>query len=321
MIFPPPGRTAAPEREAGARPAPLPQPLSPAGTKKNKRTRVSAPGRHTDRARRQQASTNRSGMGATLSMTRGTPRTPALLPAQGRQRVGMRQGDPSPHCPPRPRSPRARRKGRPPPPPHPPAQERTAPSQVGGNRDRAAPPPSTPNGARDWGRTRGGARTTWNGPTSAQYQDCVRCARQTNQGRGGGETDAAGARAHTHTNDTPRIPEGQLDQARGTHRPHGMAYQRARVRDTRMGRPATHSAGHVGREGGTGEDTTPGTGPSPPSRPRASRTHDQRTAPAKAVVAHCATPQRQGKAASAPAHGGPTGDKPVARARQRRRPG
>ena len=115
--------------------------------------------------------------------------------------------------------------------------------------------------------------------------------------------------------------EGQPDQFRGTHRPRGMAYQRARVRDTRTGRPATRSAGYAGRDGGNGRDTTPGTGPSPPNRPRAPRTHGQGTAPANAVVAHCATPQPLGQAASVPAQGGPTGNKPVARARRRRRPG
>ena len=73
-----------------------------------------------------------------------------------------------------------------------------------------------------------------------------------------------------------------------------MAYQRAGVRDTRTRRPATHSAGHAGRQGGNGEDRTTGTGPSPPNRLRAPRTHDQGTAPANAVVAHCATPQPQG---------------------------
>ena len=77
---------------------------------------------------------------------------------------------------------------------------------------------------------------------------------------------------HMHTKDTRGIPEGQPDRARGTHRPHGMAYQRARVRDTRTGWPATHSAGHAGREGGNGEDTTPGTGLSPP-KPAASAAH------------------------------------------------
>ena len=125
MIPPPPGRTAAPEREAGAGPAPTPQPLAPAGTTKNRRTRANTPGRHTNRARGQQASTTRSGMGATPSMARATPRTPALLPAQGRQTDGLEQGDPPPHLPPRPRSRGARRTGRPPrpTPPHPPALE------------------------------------------------------------------------------------------------------------------------------------------------------------------------------------------------------
>ena len=135
----------------------------------------------------------------------------------------------------------------------------------------------------------------------------------------GGE--GAGAPAHTHAKGRRGLPEGQPDRARGTHRRRGMAYQGARVRDTPTGRPATRSAGHAGREGGNGRDTTPGTDPSPPNRPREPRTHGRGTAPAKAVVAHCATPQPLGKAASAPAQGGPTGDQPVARARRRRRPG
>ena len=133
------------------------------------------------------------------------------------------------------------------------------------------PPPSTPDGARDRGRTRGGARTTWNGPTSAQCRDHARCARQTTQ-RG---ADTARARAHTHEKDTRGLPEGQPDRARGTHRPHGMAYQRARVRDTRTGRPATRSAEHAGREGGRRGDTTPGTGPNPPRTGRERRAHTE----------------------------------------------
>ena len=108
---------------------------------------------------------------------------------------------------------------------------------------------------------------------------------------GGGGADTAGARAHTDAKGTRGLPEGQPDRARGTHRPLGMAYQQARVRDTRTGWPATRSAGHAGREGGNGTDTTPGTGPNPPHRPRAPRTHGRGTAAAKAVVAHCATPQ------------------------------
>ena len=108
---------------------------------------------------------------------------------------------------------------------------------------------------------------------------------------GGGGADAAGARAHTHAKGTRRLPEGQPDRVRGTHRPRGMAYQRARIRDTRTRQPATRSAGHAGREGGNGRDTTPGTVPSPPKRPRAPHTHGWGTAPAKAVVVHCAKPQ------------------------------
>ena len=111
--------------------------------------------------------------------------------------------------------------------------------------------------------------------------------------RGGG-ADAAGAPTYTHAKGTRGLPEGQPDQARGTHRLRGMAYQRARVRDTRTGGPATHSAEHAGQEGGNGRDTTPGTSPSPPNRPRAPRTHGRGTAPAKAVMAHCATPQPLG---------------------------
>ena len=94
---------------------------------------------------------------------------------------------------------------------------------------------------------------------------------------GEGGADAARARAHTHAKGTRGQPEGQPDRARGTHRPRAMAYQRARVRDTRTGRPATRSAGHAGREEGNGRDTTPGTGPNPPNRPRAPRTHGQGT--------------------------------------------
>ena len=97
-----------------------------------------------------------------------------------------------------------------------------------------------------------------------------------------------------HAKGTRGLPEGRPDRARGTHRPRRMAYQRARVRDTRTGRPATRSGEHAGREGGNERDTTPGTGPNPPHRPRAPRTHRWGTAPAKAVVAHSATPQPLG---------------------------
>ena len=137
------------------------------------------------------------------------------------------------------------------------------------------PPPSTPDGARDRGRTRGGARTTWNGPTSAQCRDHARCARHTTRREGGADT--ARAREHTHKKDTRGPPEGQPNRARGTHRPHGMAYQRTRVRDTRTGRPATRSAEHAGREGRNRGDTTPGTGPKPLRTGRERRAHTDGT--------------------------------------------
>ena len=176
-------------------------------------------------------------------------RTPTARPVGGQSGEGERMT---------PDAPRNRRRY---PPRGRPAATPATPSQVGGNLDRTAPPPSTPDGARDRGRTRGGARTTWNGSTSAQCRDHARCARHTTQGGG---ADTARARAHTHERDTRGLPEGQPDRARGTHRPRGMAYQRARVRDTLTGRPATRSAEHAGRGGGNERDTRPGTGPNTP---------------------------------------------------------
>ena len=106
-----------------------------------------------------------------------------------------------------------------------------------------------------------------------------------------GGADTARARAHTHERDTRGQPEGQPDRARGTHRPHGMAYQRARVRDTRTGRPATRSAEHAGRGGGNERDTTPGAGPNPPE-PAASAAHTQ--------TGHCARQGSSGAQCHAP---------------------
>ena len=164
-------------------------------------------------------------------------------------------------------------------------------SQVGGNRDQTAPPQ-----ARQTEQGTGAGHAEGHGPRgTALPAPSVGTARgaHATPPRGGG-AGAAGARAHTHAKGTRGLPEGQPDRTRGTHRPRGMAYQRARVRDTRTGRPATRSAGYAGRDGGNGTDTTPGTGPSPPNRPRAPRTHGRGTAPTKAAVAHCATPQPLG---------------------------
>ena len=55
------------------------------------------------------------------------------------------------------------------------------------------PPPNTPDGARDRGRTHGGAHTTSNGPTSAQCRDRARCARHTTQEGGSGCRGSASA--------------------------------------------------------------------------------------------------------------------------------
>ena len=151
-----------------------------------------------------------------------------------------------------------------------PAAAPTTPSQVGGNRDRTAPPPKH---AR---RSTGPGQDTRRGTDHVEqpYQRPVPGPREmrTPHHPAGGGADTARARAHTHERDTRGLPEGQPDRARGTHRPHGMAYQRARVRDTRTGRPATRSAGHAGREGVRRGDTTPGTGLNPPE-PAASAAH------------------------------------------------
>ena len=116
--------------------------------------------------------------------TRGS-RTPTARPVGGQSGEGERM------------TPDAARNGRRHPPRGCPAATPTTPSQVGGNRDRTAPPPSTPDGARYRGRTHGGARTTWNGPTSAQCRDHARCARHTTQGGGGEWTPRERERTHT----------------------------------------------------------------------------------------------------------------------------
>ena len=103
--------------------------------------------------------------------TRGS-RTPTARPVGGQSEEGERM------------TPDAPRNGRRHPPRGRPAATPVTPSREEGNRDRTAPPQSTPDRASDRSRTRGGARTTWNGPTSAQCRDHARCARHTTQGGG-----------------------------------------------------------------------------------------------------------------------------------------
>ena len=134
-----------PERGAGARPAPPPQPPAPTGAAENKRARANAPGRRTDRTQRSLVSTGVV-WGATPPMDSTTPVTPALLPAQGRQRDGTRQSDPPPYSPPPGRT-NGGYGARPPPPARPPAHERhrpaprrAAPTGRAGRGDREGPP-------------------------------------------------------------------------------------------------------------------------------------------------------------------------------------
>ena len=192
MILPPPGGTAAPVRGAGARPAPPPQPPAPTGTAGSKETCANAPGRRRDRAQRRQASTNQSGMGATPSMTRTTPVTPALLPAQGRQRDGMRQSDPPPHWPPRLHKRGARHTGQAPPPTR---VRRTTPrganSRVPGRRENGTGPPPPPKASQTEHGTEAG-HAERHGPRGTALPGA-------NQGRGGGRGRRRSASAHTPT--------------------------------------------------------------------------------------------------------------------------
>ena len=233
-------------------------------------------------------------------MTRTTPVTAALFPAQGRQSDGTRQNNPPPYWPPRPHKRGAWRTPHPPQ-TRPPAHERHGPAPRGAHSPkpgRGEPGPNRhPPQARQTEQGTGAGHTEGHGPRGTALpapSAGPREVRTPHHPGEGGSGRHGGASAHTHAEYTRGLPEGQSDGARGTHRPRGMAYQRARVRDTRTRRPATRSAGHAGREGGNGGDTTPGTGPSPPNRPRAPDTHGGGTAPTKAVVAHCATPQPVG---------------------------
>ena len=211
MIPPPPGRTAAPGREAGAGPAPTPQPPAPAGTTMDKRTRATTPGRHTDRAWGQQASTNRSCMEATPSIARATPRTHALLPAQGRQRDGSRQGHPPPHWPARPHSRGERRTGC-----HPPFPSTQTPGAGTPQTRRPTPrgahcpkpgrggmgPPPPPKKTNQTEHGTGAGHAEGHGPHGtalpAPGTGTARSARATPTRRGGGGGRRESASAHTH---------------------------------------------------------------------------------------------------------------------------
>ena len=137
------------------------------------------------------------------------------------------------------------------PPPPTPQGPSTAPQREGGTPTPPPPPGHPPARGRAWRQG-----LTHQQPT-----------------RGGGTgADAVGARAHTHAKSTRGEPEGQSDRARGTHRPHGMAYRRARIRDSRTRRSATRSKGNAGTERGTRERHRNRHRPQPPG-PAASAAH------------------------------------------------
>ena len=118
--------------------------------------------------------------------TRGS-RTPAARPVGGQSGEG--------EC----MTPDAPRNGRRHPPPGTPCRHPHNPMPSRGEPGPDRPPPSTPDGARDRGRTRRGARTTLNGPTSPQCRDHARCARHTTQG---GAERTPRERERTHTKGT-----------------------------------------------------------------------------------------------------------------------
>ena len=220
-------------------------------------------------------------------------RTPPRTDGQGRESA-------------RPRTPHTQARGAPPGRPRAAPTARKASTQKqactqGGARPQArqgdegtGPPPQELN---RW--STGPRQETWRGTNRLErpYRRPApepRVVRAPHRPGGGGGAYAAGARAHTHATDTRRRPEGQPDRARGTHRRHRMAYRQAKGRDTRLGQPATRTRRGARAGRSPRGDARTGISADAPGQPRVPRTHDQGTAPAKAVVAHSATHQPHG---------------------------
>ena len=185
---------------------------------------------------------------------------------------------PSPHARPGARPPRARG-----PTPH----GAGDPEPGRGRRGPGHPPPPPPHTETLNGQSTESRHETRRGTNRmerpyrrpAQVPHAVRAPHR----QGGGSANTQRARAHTRATGTRRGLEGQPDRARETHTPHGMAYRQAKER-------GTQTEGGNNRAGGR----RTGTSPPPPHLPRAPRTHEQGTTPAKAVVAHSATHQPPG---------------------------
>ena len=184
-------------------------------------------------------------------------------------------------------TPDAPRNGRRHPPRGHPAATPTTPSQVGGNRDRTAPPQArqTEQGTRAGHAEGHGPRGT---ALPAPSAETTRGAHATPP-RGGGGGHRESASAHTrkgHTGTTRRATGPSARNAQtawnGVPASEGKGHPDGTARHTQRG---TRGAGR----GKRGRDTTPGTGPIPP-KPAASAAHTQ--------TGHCT---RQGSSTSAPA--------------------
>ena len=142
-MVPPP-----PERGAGARPAPPPQPTAPTGAAENRRAPANAPGRSKDRTQRSLVSTNRSDMGGHAPHGQHNASDTRFVACPGKA-----EGRNEAERPTALQAPPGRTNGgygaRPPPPPparppaherHGPAPRRAAPTGRAGLGDREGPP-------------------------------------------------------------------------------------------------------------------------------------------------------------------------------------
>ena len=166
------------------------------------------------------------------------------------------------------------------------------PSQVGGNRDRTAPPQ-----ARQTEHGTGAGHAEGHGPSGtalpAPSAGTTRDARATPPS-GGGSGHRESASAHTrkgHAGTTGRATGPSARNAQtawnGVPASEGKGHPEGTARHTQRG---TRGAGRGKQE----RHNTRYRPEPPPNRPRAPRTHRRDTAPAKAVVAHSATPQPLG---------------------------
>ena len=244
---------------------------------------------------------------------------PTLLPVQGGQRNGRAtspravwRGSPPPTPRAPPHSPHNRwalpdpeGEMRSEPPPHTPPGRQTAPDTQAhlcagkrpGTRQGDAGPGHPPTDTLD-GRSTGPGQETRRGTNHLErpYRRPARVPREVRAfGQQGGRARTPRVRDRTHT-----------QRARGANLK-GNWTEPAERKDRLEWRTSKRSKWTPGRDNGqhaprgargkgetSGGDRRTATGPAPPDLPRAPRTHEQGTAPAKAVVAHSATHQPRG---------------------------